>query len=351
LTPTNPTPSICTDLLDDSSLLAQLAAHAGPSGSLALVPYVSTPAFLDLAARLRNGFGLTVLSPESPAPNALWLRDYADRKAGFRWLAPDAPFPEGYVCRDTIEGAAVARWFLEAGRACIVKPDSGNSGFGQLVLRPGDDPAKLAADPFLGRDQMIVEEFVTSSTFPSVEYFVPPLGDGPPRLTYACLQILRGSHFAGVIIDRDQREAGWYQPLVAAGERIAARLQRGGYTGCFDLDAVVDRDGGTLLLELNARRTGGTHAHELAGFLLGPDYLSHAAVICHAELACPSCASFEALHAALAPLLYPLGGERRGLVITNCPAAEDRTFGCTILGRDAQDAAVLEGDMFARIGV
>ncbi len=54
---------------------------------------------------------------------------------------------------------------------------------------------------------------------------------------------------------------------------FAHRLQAMGYVGHFDLDTVVNDDGRVYLLEINPRRTGGTHVHEFAEHVFGADYL------------------------------------------------------------------------------
>jgi phosphoribosylglycinamide formyltransferase 2 len=72
--PTNPTPQLSLDILREPQLLARILEHAGPGRTIRLIPYATTREFLQLAAELR-GRGLTILLPESPSPEKLWLRD------------------------------------------------------------------------------------------------------------------------------------------------------------------------------------------------------------------------------------------------------------------------------------
>ncbi len=60
-----------------------------------------------------------------------------------------------------------------------------------------------------------------------------------------------------------------------SGMIFARRLQQMGYVGHFDLDTVVDDAGRVYLLEINPRRTGGTHVHEFAEHVFGADYLDN----------------------------------------------------------------------------
>ncbi|MHB8619394.1 MAG: hypothetical protein ACYDAG_07480, partial [Chloroflexota bacterium] len=341
IVPSNSSWSICRDILAEPPLLERIVEYAAGGRTIQLVPYVTTTAVLELALALERDYGLVVLLPESPDAAHLWLRDYADRKVGFRLLASSifgpGALPEGYACQNVPEATAVARWFTDAGRRCIAKADRGNSGYGHMVLDPGG-PVDIAGNPFLRPGLIVVEELVDSELFPSVELFVPPRGAGVVSLTYVSSQIIHGNHFAGITITPEQRLAGWYNDLVGRGLDIAGHLQEMGYVGYLDLDAAVDGAGRTLLLEVNPRRTGGTHAHEFALSELGPAYGEHAAIICHSALGCPRFDAFSGLLGALDPVLYPIEGQRRGVIITNTPTAGDRSFGCIIAGQGTADA-------------
>ncbi len=111
LSPQNPSTHLSVDILNDACLPAALVAYAGRSRTIQMIPYATTIQFLQLAQALRERYGLTVLLPESPAPDKFWLRDYIDTKTGFRtlagqWLAAQADgfrlprLPEGIICQD-----------------------------------------------------------------------------------------------------------------------------------------------------------------------------------------------------------------------------------------------------------
>lgn len=142
LCPSVPSPSLSHDILNEERLLAQLVAYAGPRRTVQLVPYATTRPFMRLAQALRRDHGLTVLLPESPTPEHLWVRDYVDTKAGFRTLAagclPQAAglLPQAFVCRDVPQAAEVAHWFARRGSACVVKADGGEGGLGHTILVP-----------------------------------------------------------------------------------------------------------------------------------------------------------------------------------------------------------------------
>ena len=373
IAPMAPSTALSLDILAEPRLLERLLEYAGPARTVQLVPYATTPEFLHLAATLRRDYGLNVLLPESPSPDCLWVRDYADTKAGFRTLAerwlshtPDwksdwkSPLlPEGIVCRTFSQVVEVAHWFGQRGKACVVKADTGGSGLGHTLLWPDEGDAtdsvmeRLLANDFLQGDLILVEEYIQSSAqmSPSLEFFVPALGRGKPHITYLSNQLFDQGfgRFSGVILSREFMETSWYPIMAASGQVIAEQLQALGYVGHFDLDAVVDDEDRIYLLEINTRRTGGTHVHEFACFAFGPTYLGQSALISHNSLACGTIDSFDGLLAVIGDLLYPIGSEKRGVVVTVSSTLPTHEFGCIIVGPTAAAATVLEQELRTRM--
>jgi len=362
--PANPSPWLCLDILQEPPLLERLVAYAGERRALQLVPYATTPQFWQLVQTLEADRGLTVWLPESPERDSQWLRDYVDTKSGFRSLAgrwlPQAEqlLPEGVVCPDLPRAAAAARWFLARGRGCVVKADGGESGIGQHVFRPGHSLsreallAELQADPYLRDDLILVEEHIRSTgpLSPSLEVYVPPLGRGEPQITYLSNQLFLGvSDFYGLLLSRELAEAAWYPPLAESGLRIAARLQALGYAGHFDIDTIVDDAGRLYLLELNARRTAGTHVHEFARFTFGPDYLDAVTLLSVNKMKTGAIARFDALREAVGDLLYPMRDRPRGVIPAATSILAACEFGCIIVAASTPDALALHQALTGRL--
>jgi hypothetical protein len=160
-----------------------------------------------------------------------------------------------------------------------------------------------------------------------------------------------------VLLDRALLDAPWYPSLVDDGLLIARRLQALGYAGHFDLDAIIDANGQPYLLEVNARRTGGTHAHEFALRQFGPDYLRQVTVLAHNRVASGAITDWPALQAALSDLLYraaersrrsPVGGEPRG-VVTIASALAVGEFGCCIIAPSRPEVLALYAEVQRRV--
>lgn len=364
LSPQAPSPWLCRDILREPELLRALVDYAGAGRTLQLIPYATTPEFVELVATLRTVHGLTVLLPETPAPEALWVRDYIDTKVGWRVLAgrwlPDADvlLPEGFVCHTAQLAAHAAAWFVHRGRASLAKADIGENGLGNAVIRPEAQPTYdeildiIKTHTFVGANWITVEEMVEADKplSPSLEVYVPPQGQGEPYVTYLSDQLFHEfGDFVGVIVSRELNARPWAQPLTTAGLRIGRELQALGYVGNFDLDAVVNDDERIYLLEVNPRRTGGTHVHEFAYTRFGPDYLDRYAFLSNDSYRCPGIRSFDALLDVIGDLAYPLNDEQRGLVVMVTSALEVEEFGCILVGRDTADVLVLERALAERL--
>ncbi|HET7145459.1 MAG TPA: hypothetical protein VFI68_15680, partial [Anaerolineales bacterium] len=124
--PQNPTHYLSRDILRESSLLDKIVAYAGVNRLVQLIPYATTPEFLELVDVLRELHQLDVRTPESPEKKDFWLRDYVDTKAGYRilastWLA-DANdlLPFGIACYNLEQAIRVAESFSSRGESCVL---------------------------------------------------------------------------------------------------------------------------------------------------------------------------------------------------------------------------------------
>lgn len=362
--PEKPSLSLCNDLLADDALLRRLIAYAGPGQAIRLIPFATTPEFIHLVDELQRTYGLRVLTPESPAPEALWVRDRMDTKSGFHtwaseWL-PDGALclPRAAVSESLGQAAVAAMEFAAQGVACVVKADTGVGGLGQLVVRPGEYGSRelllrqLCRDPFLRGGAAVVEELIDSpgKLFPSLEFFVPPAGTGEPASLYLCDQVfLSHGLFEGVLIDRSSLASAWYQRMAEDGLTIACRLQALGYAGFFDLDAIVDGAGRLYLLEVNPRRTGGTHAHEFARQQFGVNYVQQVTVLALNRLSSGAISTWPALQAALSDLLFSQGSKRQGAVVTTASLLAHGEFGCLIVAPSQDEASAIYAEIERRM--
>lgn len=358
--PKEPSPWLCRDLLREPDLLEMLVNYAGLARTVQLIPYATTTDFLHLVDTLRNEHGLNVLTPESPLPDRLWVRDYIDTKLGFhvlvsQWLKnSDSLLPRRIVCQDLEAAAAAIQWFGECGLDCLIKADDGENGVGNFLITSGlfssvaEIKSFIRTRTFLGNNEVIVEEFIQSSAMlsPSLEMFVPAIGAGDPEITYLSEQVFQGpGDFCGVMVDRALLDTAWYATLAESGMVIARHLQEMGYVGHFDLDAIIDDQNRPYLLEINSRRTGGTHVHEFGLNYFGPEYLDEVALLSNDSLSSGGCSTYQDLRAALGDYLYPRYKEDCGVIITVSSSLADGEFGAVFVAPTAKEAVGLQNDM------
>lgn len=360
--PQNPTSWLSLDILNEPALLQRLIDYAGEARTVELVPYAATEQFLQLVETLENEHGLTVRLPETARRNMLWLRDYVDSKIGWRILASrwlenaEELLPEGLACQTLEVAADAALWFLANGRGCLVKSDIGENGIGNVMLKPGMFDtreaviAHLRSAQFLNDQWLTVEELIAAEhpLSPSLEAYVP--AEGEPYITYVSDQLFQGfGDFCGVLVSRELEATPWYEPLVTSGLIFARELQKMGYVGLFDLDTVVNDEGRVYLLEVNPRRTGGTHVHEFADHVFGDDYLSKVALLSNDTLSSGKITEFDELARVVQPFEYPIHGEQRGIFITVSSALEAHEFGCIIVGANTADVVDIQQQLQAHI--
>lgn len=364
LSPQEPSFWLSLDILREAPLREAVLEYAGAGRAVQLIPYATTPEFLHLAHTLRTTYGLTVYLPETPAPEAVWLRDYVDTKSGFRVLASrwlpnaDELLLEGVICRDPEAAADAVHWFHRRGRACMVKADNGESGLGHTrlphtpTLSLADIQQQLQCNPYLRDNLMVVEEYVdtTQHLSPSLELFVPPLGQGEPRITYLSQQLFHGfGYFSGVLVSREMLAEPWYPALAESGLTLARHLQAEGYVGHFDVDAVVDDAHRVWLLEVNSRRTGGTYVHEFAVHAFGPNYLDSVTLLSHAKLPSGRITMLNELLTTLGDLRYPMGDRKRGVVVAVSSALAAHEFGCIIVADTTTEALQMQDELLRRL--
>ncbi|TAK14031.1 MAG: hypothetical protein EPO32_03225 [Anaerolineae bacterium] len=352
--PDDPSPFLSLDIARSSKFKQEIVAFAGPGKAISLIPYASTRELFTLADTLRTELGLAVHLPESPRRQNLWVKDYIDTKAGFRtlvpqWLDIELPLPRGFITDNLMEAADMVAWFEARQHGCVVKANKGGSGVGNLflpyhLLKGSANFRSLLDDNiFLQEDLSIVEQLIEAKerVSPSLEYYVPPVGEGAPALTYLSNQHFEDSgRFAGVIIASEFYNVPWAESFSAMGSKIADRLQNYGYVGYFDIDAIIDDSGRVYIVEINSRRTGGTFAHDFLLQRFGPDYCERIAALSYNK-AHTRYKTLESLEAALGEFLYPMKGEDRGVIITLTSTLHKGDVGMILLGNSLADVTGL----------
>ncbi|NJK63681.1 MAG: ATP-grasp domain-containing protein [Synechococcaceae cyanobacterium SM2_3_1] len=342
LSPSIPTQYLCADIIHENHIIAAIDKWAGASKKIQLIPYANTNEFYQLVSHLREKIGLTVYTPESPNQESLWITHYVDSKFGFRNfvasldLASDIRLPKYYICKSKQDVIYIASLLLKKRKRCVVKVDDGCLGLGQVYLYPQDlvhhGIERKLADSLIGNycyEQLIVEEFIESSRFPSIEVFVPP-ETSSVQVTYVCDQRFDNNLFSGIILTPDLYHDEWYPSLYTFAKKVGEELQGHGYVGYFDIDALIDSHNHIYVLELNARRTGGTHVHEFATRVLGRSYFQSFSILSGtAQLSSP--VSYSTLIDTMTRLNLSFSRSQEGILISQTSALQDGVVGYIVV--------------------
>jgi len=359
--PRTPSASLSEDLLYDKVLFSLIVSSLVGYDSVRLLSYVASNGLIDLIAAFDSA-GLHLTLVETPITSAGGdVARIFDTKSGFRRLFYEwnseqhgLAMPPGVICQTPREAALETVRRLENGIACLCKADRGESGIGLLWFKePYNVSAEqvelmLMQDPAFGSDPIVVEEIVAPprdlppiTRSPSIEAYVDPVGD--VQVTYASVQLFEGGgHFSGVLIDRLSIPEGIMRQMVDAAQFLGHNLAGKGYRGYFDVDFVVGEDHQAYLVEGNPRRTGGTHAHDLAVFLFGPNYLDEHVVLTRSTHVASELRTWDEIVSTCDDLMFRRGEREVGVVPTVTSTLASGSLSYAILERTGQAALALE---------
>jgi len=193
-------------------------------------------------------------------------------------------------------------------------------------------------------DMVVVETYIkaTNNLYPSFEAFVPPKNEGLPKFEYISNQLFDNQNeFIGVTIDESYGKFIWYNAFYESGMAIAQVIQDLGYVGFFDLDAIVDVDNKVWLLEINARRTGGSRAHSFAVNYYGTDYSKYISILSKDNVLLDRPIHVDEALATLSPILYAPKKTDHGVVVTVSSSLSEARLGLLLIGRDLEEVSLL----------
>lgn len=278
-------------------------------------------------------------------------------KSGFRTLAKKLglPIPRGFEYVRTVEEAlsSVKKLFNMGAKKIIIKIDEGLSGAGQTMLKKHEfsglhskaqkiilQKALTKIPQFGKKSAATVEEWAPGViASPSIQLEVTP--DGVVHVVSMKDQILEGEEqwYIGCSYPVSSLSADQQNMFIKDANTFTQSLAARGFQGFLGMDAILLSDGSFLWVEANIRKPGTYYPRIIAEKLNGGS-LNHMYYIA-SDFTIPvfKGRSFEVVAKALSAYMYPVQGEKRGIIIYNTGALLDAgRFDIICIGKSAKDA-------------
>ena len=281
-------------------------------------------------------------------------------KSGFRKLAKKLSLPvvRGYEsvksAKDVL--SRVTQLFKTSAKRVVVKIDEGVSGAGQTLLHNETFLAlskkeqyefithAISKIPQFGKTSAVtIEEWVEGVVAsPSIQMEITPSGE--IKILSMKDQILVGEEkwYIGCLYPVESVSAKQKKQIETEARVFAATLKDKGFIGFLGLDTILLSDGSILWVEANIRKPGTFYPRVIAeklnkGTLRGISY-----VACDFTIASYKGKMFTDIAAFLKDFMYPIQGEKRGVIVYNTGALLDAgRFDLVCIGRSSDEAKEL----------
>lgn len=338
--------------LEEGAMIERLAEIASRAGELTVLPYMGSGHTWLLGREISQRASVPVYVAAPPPALVRRVNDKAWFARTVEALLGPNAVPPAIAISGAAAMAASVRALAERSDFVAVKiPDSAGS-VGNLVfparsfrgrrLREVRETliTRLREVGWNARYPLVVQVWETKVlSSPSVQIWVPNLGDGLPIIEGIFEQIVEGekakfvgsraSHLCDDVCERVIRE----------GSQLAGLFQRLGYFGRMSLDCILTRqaNGGTLVgwIECNGRWGGVSIPMTLVNRLTGNWHLHPFVVAQRTDLDLPP-RTFRQILDLLSELLFPRGQKLSGVVLLAPQALE--------LGRGYQFVAVADDE-------
>ncbi|MBU2543371.1 hypothetical protein KJ707_02315 [Patescibacteria group bacterium] len=359
--------SICHTILnEDRQLLQQIISIIKDNPGIKITSYAATTEFLELVTYLQKQ-GLLIVTPETPTNADQWVSSFVDSKTGFRqtWAQLNGqlpPMPEGAICRQQEELLGWSKHLYHQHQGIVLKINRGLAGEGIIIINQpnlNDDQLEKiikenSTQLYWSQDMVVVEEYIAPNIsvaggFPSIEFQIT---QGQTSYLYVCgMRINPQGVFMGMEIGKGAIDGRIEKTLVKYGRKFARHLAELGYQGFFDIDWVYSQDHDYYPLEANLRRTGGTHAYELATRILGDDFDEKFYLISQNKIQAPKLSglSYQQVKSTLKTLLFPINNKQEGAIITMMNYLTKGWFGYVIIANKKQRAEAIEKNLLANL--
>ena len=298
---------LCSSIAEDRVVLSEICNFVTARGSACLRPWGATKELYLLVDEFRRR-NVTLITEELPERDNYWSCSYIDSKVGFRELctklrthSPVIQIPEGFTCDSLVDALEILRWFYSRGLPCVLKSSSGVGGFGNVFLHDEllQQPFETVVDyvmgaveaiPYFRSGPVLVEELIVSDMMPrssAMPGCTSSVFMSGVILSGGELTIIGGGvdmrdsqcHYVGAELGKDTYLENIGDYLLSSMKKIGETIASYGYRGHWGVNFMVSKTGAPVVIELNARRCGESHAYALAERLYGEEWRSDSYII------------------------------------------------------------------------
>ena len=340
----------------EEAAFAKLQGRARESGGLVIHPYMAIEAVWELARALSSSVGEPV-AVLGPPPPALWV---ANDKSRFSRLVEDVLGRDWIVETErSTDPEVLARALGDLASRCEqvgIKRTRCASAMGNLVLdanelrRESAGELRARVDRFLKRtrwcdgEEVLIVEWRDTDISPSTQLWVPPVGQGPPKIDGVYEQLLDGPEKVFLGSTPSTLPDAVNQALLEASVQVCTALQQLGYVGRCSFDFIVtgdlEGDFHAQFTECNGRWGGTSTPMHLVDRIV--NYQGERPAYMATDYFLPDShrgMGFADVLEALEPELYsPQTGDGRFILYNVGPLDEHGKFDVISLGEDSDDA-------------
>ncbi len=370
ITPKDSGKGLSFSLENDKKALRQLQEMIKHSDKVSFVPWGVTRETLSLIKTLKKKVKL--YTPECPIESGEWIPDYANTKIGSRevllkvsYSCPSLNLMGGFTAPDLLTGSDIAKYLINKGKGVVFKANLGVGGIGvnvfpltkELKSEVGFNNMikKIARNSLFNSAPFIVEEYIepdfkSSCTFPSIEALINT--DGSVDIKAYTAMVIESKNeeltWHGIGIGKGVFTPKQIKPLKEVTTKIGECLYEMGYRGWIDVDFIYSTSKKFYCTEVNVRMTPARYMIELSKLLFGNEYAKKMCIVSDDKFIRQNLKglSYKKIKKRLSSLLYPINGEKRGIIITESYRSKfgRGKFGYVSIGNDFKDASNIVSD-------
>lgn len=298
VTPTAFTSETSKDFLQDTKAISKIQNFVNRHATTEFIPWGATSGVYDILKAINSP---KLVSHEIPKEQNYWSSLYYDSKIGFKELCHQIGLkvPQGYVCDNLNMAFSIIKKFSSCGKECVLKANMGAGGFGNVHISKeifSKSSTEIEAYvyksieemPYFKEGAILVEEWIEPPIIHAKQFVSLYSGFASAEiLPDGNIKIIGGGidahdhngYYNGAKLGKEVFPDSLWNYLKNILEKLGAAISENGYRGHWGINYMLRANGEPVLIELNARRCGESHIHNIGRILAGENWMDTLHVI------------------------------------------------------------------------